>query len=84
MPRSRLIVTTDWQQANTGLSCVLTVDKMVRRGYIEFNDTPTGDTTLKTLVNVNYQFWQCEDKAVWVRSDLQGFELVIDERAPTP
>lgn len=79
MARTRFIVTPVWTLVNAGVKCIVTMDVINKRGNIEFNDVPNDpETALRILPNPNFQLEQLEDKPVYVRSNIEGYEIVVD------
>lgn len=79
MARTRYSVTPLWTLVNGGVKCIVTTDVINKKGNIEFNDVPNDpDTALRLLPNPNFQLEQLEDKPVYVRSDVEGYEIVVD------
>lgn len=82
MPRVRYTVTPAWQEVNGGLACVITADVISKKGHIQFNESASPDTALNMLPNPNVQVIQTENKPVFVRSDVPGYEIVVDISTP--
>jgi hypothetical protein len=72
-------VTSDWTKVNNDAVCVITFDEISRKGHVEFNDTPGETSTmLKVHAQPNDQVQQNENKPVYVRSNEDGYQIVVD------
>ena len=81
MSRTRVTVTTSWQEVNASTACVVTIDRVAKKGGIFFNDSSgAADTQLALYPKPNWQIEQDEDKPLFVRADEDGWEIVVDTK----
>ena len=79
MARTRYVVDGTWTEINGAIACTITFDCISRKGHVQFNEVPDETPTiLKLHAQPNDQIEQNENKSVYVRSDQEGYEIVVD------
>ena len=76
MARSTVDVTTTFQQVAT-VACVISI-KQLGTGALIFNELADDATATGYVPDIVDQFQQTENKATWVRTTGEGWQIVVD------
>ena len=76
MAKSTVVVTNSWQQVATG-AVVITIESQ-GSDVILFDEAQNDATAYKSSSPVGDQFQQSETVATWVRSDGEGWVIIVD------